>query len=222
MKGIMEPQQTITLELKLLRGPQHRLTPMEEGAVQRFYANPSADSWPAAADVVVSVLTSIDDDRPLTLGRALLVDFPQLATSVRRESRNDQDVDFWSIVPTSDMVRTTLRRLARTDRLPPIALELDLARTANNRLTEDERVAISRLYYSPMVAHFFDAKDIVLLEEAEPDGSDLTLIGAIDSIAPNWLEGAMFDREVNGRITKSLRRAPESELVRAALIRATH
>ncbi len=213
---------SIDLELKLLRGPISRLTPDEETAIRTYYHEPTSKHWEAAAQVPVAVVTSHDDLRPLPLGIAVLRYTPDLAPSVHRECVKGQEVDVWKALPSPDVVRETLRRLARTDRFPSIELELDMARTADNRLTTEERLAIQRSYYGGLVADFHAARDIVLLVDGALDGGDYTLLHAIGDVDETWLPNAMVERRIGGRVTRTLSQAPPAELIRAALIRATH
>lgn len=213
----------LDLDLKLLRGPESRLTTKEETAIKAFFADPTEESWVSAANVVVQVLTSVDDPRPLSLGMAVVRHVPAVAGTYRRARREGGHEEVvWDEIPPLDAVHSALSTITRTDRLPSIALELDLARTATTRLTYDERIAICRAYYGGLVTDFDKAKDIVLLTEDDADGADLTVLKAIDETDPGWLPRNILTKMQNGRQVKTLSCAPPPELFRAALIRATH
>lgn len=212
----------LEFEIKLLRGASSRLNAKEEALIKAFFEDPTDESWTDASNVCVQVVTSVDDPRPLSLGAAVVRHIPEATALVRRARVGGKQQLLWSEIPTPEVVHAAMSAITRTNRMAPINLELELARTAENRLTFDERVDIYRAYYGGLATDFLTAKDIVLLEEGDLDGSDLTLLKAIDHTDPEWLPQHLLEKHENGRPVKTISCAPPAELFRTALIRATH
>ena len=210
---------SLELDLDLLPGRGDGLSADDRDKIQAFVDRPHLDTWVAAANVAIAMYGS----QALSLCARLLKDFPHYHQgNTYYEIPRIDGPSFWHAYPEPEHVIRVIKGLTKTDQLPSIALELDLCRSTNNKLDVDERRALERLYYRPSVKHLVAAKDIVLLEDADPDGGHLTFIRALAMVAPEWLEQAIGEEPHGDRRVKAFKSAPTWQLTQAALVRATH
>lgn len=210
---------SLELDLDLLPGKGGGLSPGDRVKIQAFVDRPDLYRWVDAANVIVAT----DGRNPLTLCAKLMTTYRHYHQGNAYFTIETFDgPSVWHRAPEPEHVVRTIKAMTKTDDLPSIELELDLGRSAQNKLTAEERRALERLYYRPSVEHLVAAKDIVLLEDGNPEGGDLTFIGAIALISPEWMADSIGAQTRGDRSVKVFKCAPTWQLTHAALVRATH
>jgi len=210
---------SLELDLDLLPGKCGGLSPDDRVKIQTFVDRPDLYTWVDAANVIVAT----DGRNPLTLCAKLMATYRHYHQgNAYFKIETFDGPSMWHRAPDPEHVVRTIKAITKTDDLPSIELELDLGRSSQNKLSAEERRALERLYFRPSVEHLVAAKDIVLLEDGNPDGGDLTFIGALALISPEWMAESIGEAARGDRSVKVFKRAPTWQLTHAALVRATH
>lgn len=209
---------SLDLEFDLLAAAGVLLSVEERRAIQTFVDSPELHAWIAAGNVVVQ-----ESPNRATLASLLIKRYKHyIDNDAYLTINNATNCSMWHRFPDPEHIVAIIKAQTKTDTLPPIALELELARSTDAKLEPHERRALERLYYRPTVDHLNAAKDIVLLEEGNPDGLDLTFIEAVALVAPEWIERNVGEDRRGDRLVKTFKAAPPWNITQAALVRATH
>jgi hypothetical protein len=200
---------SIDLELAIL----HRFKPDEKRRIRTFFDDTNIDTWHAIAPMRCAWIAD-SEELSFTQYAAYRQPLMRQETNVALAERGGE----W--FPNREQFKILMRSLYGYYDFPRIDLELDLARTHADRLTLEERSAISRCYYYEFSKDFIAAQNIVLLHDDNQPSGQITVMDSITTVSPQWLDDVM-DRD--GATQKTiLKKGPARQLLHAALIRATH